>query len=65
MVLGQLGNQSGTSVGGNSLLVIHFTRLENRNVIWEFVCLRLVYVAMIKDSDQKELGEGRVYMVYR
>lgn len=49
MVLGQLGNQSGASVGGNSLLVIHFTRLEKRNVIWEFGCLRLIYVAMIKD----------------
>lgn len=51
MVLGQPGNQSGASVGGKGLLVIHFTRLEFRNVIWEFVCLRLVYVAMIKESD--------------
>ena len=65
MVLGQPGNQSGASVRGKGLLVIHFTRLEFRNVIWEFVCLRLVYVAMIKESDQKELGEGRVYMAYR
>lgn len=59
MVLGQPGNQSGASVGGKGLLVIHFTRLEFRNVFWEFVCLRLVYVAMIKDSDQKELGGGK------